>query len=196
MVSEKISSITASLLPSVGKSLYNLRAGDTHSLWNHPALMAPETIEIHSTDLEPAFVIGLTHSGKGVGANLSPQLSWTGVPNATGQLLLVIEDTDVPLPRPIIHTVALLGPNHLALPTGGLAPATRELVFLPASFRRRGYQGPRPIPGHGAHHYGFNLFALANEVTSPDRIQSWRQLLEAVGGTVLARGRLVAVQER
>ncbi|MHB1521908.1 MAG: YbhB/YbcL family Raf kinase inhibitor-like protein [Ferrimicrobium sp.] len=182
---------------AVLKAMYHsFRSGETRSIWNHPSLLAPELISMTSTDFAPGGAIPLIHSGTGVGDNQSPQLAWTGVPPVAEQLLLIIEDTDAPLPRPIIHTIALLGSAHSSLPTGGLSSATASLIFMPASLRRRGYQGPRPLPGHGPHHYGFNLFALATEVVRPDRIRNWHQLINTLDGLVLARGRLIGLQER
>lgn len=181
---------------SIGKLLQGFRSGDGHSVWKIDALTAPETIRLSSQDFKDGGPIPTTHSGKGVGDNLSPQLSWSGTPEATAQLLLIIEDIDVPLPRPIIHTVALLEPSLSDLPTGGLDPKTAGLIFLPASFWRRGYEGPRPLPGHGPHHYGFCLFALSAAISNASEIKNIRQLIEVSSRRVLARGRLIGVQER
>ena len=183
-------------MASIGKLLRDFRSGDQHSVWNRQALLAPETIQLSSGDFNDGGRIPAAHSGKGVGNNLSPQLSWTGTPEVTAQLLLIIEDTDVPLPRPIIHTMALLDPAHSELPTGGLDPKTAGLVFLPASFWRRGYEGPRPLPGHGPHHYGFYLFALPTAISNASKIKNVSQLIEVISGQILARGRLIGVQER
>jgi phosphatidylethanolamine-binding protein (PEBP) family uncharacterized protein len=161
-----------------------------------PALLAPDIIKLLSQDFNDGERIPATHSGKGVGNNLSPQLSWTGTPEGTAQLLLIIEDTDVPLPRPILHTIALLDPTHSELPTGGLNPRTAGLVFLPASFWRRGYEGPRPLPGHGPHRYGFYLFALPAVIVNAIEIKNVRQLIEVISGQIIARGRLIGIQER
>ncbi|WP_181064789.1 hypothetical protein [Nocardia nova] len=84
--------------------------------------------------------------------------------------MLVIEDTDVPLPRPIVHglfggiypgTTELaegaldleVGTPDAAAPTGG----TAEIDFGTGGFRRRSYAEPRPVPGHGRHRYTFQL---------------------------------------
>ncbi|WP_298210581.1 YbhB/YbcL family Raf kinase inhibitor-like protein [Ferrimicrobium sp.] len=180
----------------MGKLLSSLRSGDEHSAWNHPGLMAPERIRVSSQDFDDGGRIPLTYSGKGVGDNISPQLAWTGAPEDSAQLLLIIEDTDVPLPRPALHTIALLEPFHSSLPVGGLDPKTEGLVFLPATLWRRGYQGPRPLPGHGLHHYGFCLWALATRISKPTDIKNFAMLLDRTSGTAIARGRLIGLQER
>ncbi|MGC9155357.1 MAG: YbhB/YbcL family Raf kinase inhibitor-like protein [Ferrimicrobium sp.] len=183
-------------MASIGKLLRGFRAGTQHSVWDLPGLMAPDAIHIASQDFADGGQIPLIHSGKGVGQNRSPELTWSGVPDHTVQLLFIIEDTDVPLPRPILHTIALLEPQHSSLPIGGLDPKTEGLVFLPATFGRRGYEGPRPLPGHGPHHYGFCLWALATKIPKPNEIKNFPMLLDRVSGTALARGRLIGLQER
>jgi len=44
-------------------------------------------------------------AGRGVGDNVSPQLSWDGAPEDTQELVLIIEDPSAPLPRPFVHAV-------------------------------------------------------------------------------------------
>ena len=54
--------------------------------------------------------------------------------------------------------------------------------------------GPRPIPGHGPHHYRFLVLALDQPV--PDRVADHAALLPAIAGHVLARGVLTGTYER
>jgi len=60
----------------------------------------------------------------------------------------------------------------------------------------RNYRGPRPILGHGAHRYVFQLFALAQplQLAGPLTKKALRAALS--GGGVLARGELVGTYER
>jgi phosphatidylethanolamine-binding protein (PEBP) family uncharacterized protein len=65
----------------------------------------------------------------------------------------------------------------------------------------RGYMGPEPIKGHGAHRYVFQLFALPSAIISAEdgaRLDSARPrtVLRAVNGPVLARGRLDGLYTR
>ncbi|WP_243841476.1 YbhB/YbcL family Raf kinase inhibitor-like protein [Mycobacterium sp. DL592] len=116
---------------------------------------------------------------------MSPALSWCGVPQHAATLVLVIEDEDVPLPRPLMHTVAILTAGVDHLDEGALAPGTPGIRFFRTALGR-GYFGPRPIPGHGTHHYRFHLFALSTAV--PDDVRTARELLHVMSGSVIARG--------
>jgi phosphatidylethanolamine-binding protein (PEBP) family uncharacterized protein len=118
------------------------------------------------------------------------------VPTGTEQLLLVIEDTDVPLPRPLLHTIALLDPSRVQLAEGELHAGARGIRFLPASFGSSGYAGPRPIPGHGPHHYGFYLYGLDRAIRPDQEPKSIRKLLAEVAGHVTAKARLVGSYEQ
>ena len=80
---------------------------------------------------------------------------------AAAQLLLVVEDIDVPLAKPAVHCLALIDPTAGHLDPGALSarhpgPGVRVL----RSTVGRGYHGPAPVKGHGPHRYVFQLFAL------------------------------------
>ena len=135
-----------------------------------------------------------TSAGKGVGDNTSPQPSWAGLPPQTRQVVLIIDDVDVPLPRPLLHTVAVIEPDVQHVDTGALQPGTAGMRFIPGSLGQRGYAGPRPIPGHGPHRYRFLVFAL--DQPTPDGVATSKALLKQMAGRVLARGTLTGTYER
>jgi Raf kinase inhibitor-like YbhB/YbcL family protein len=57
-----------------------------------------------------------------------------------------------------------------------------------------GYFGPRPPPGHGPHHYHFELFALDKLLPmGPDT--PLPELLNALKGNTIAKADLVALYE-
>ncbi|MCX5387435.1 YbhB/YbcL family Raf kinase inhibitor-like protein [Streptomyces sp. NBC_00083] len=187
----------------LGRLLKNRRSGDTHAAWNLPNLQGPQLLEVSSTHFDHGDKMPPAHHAKNVGGqNLSPHLAWSTPPTGTAQLLLVVEDTDVPTPRPAVHCVALIDPAVHELQPGALAaeqPAPGVTVLR--SFIGRGYKGPSPIKGHGPHQYSFQLFALAAPLgaapdgTAPDRARP-RALLSSVTAPVLARGRLIGTVER
>ena len=86
------------MIAVVGKLLRNVRAGERRSLLGGSGFAAPYGITVTSTAFTDGGVIPVASAGKGVGDNTSPQLSWTGVPPNTRQLVLIIDDVDVPLP--------------------------------------------------------------------------------------------------
>ncbi|GAB7039508.1 MULTISPECIES: YbhB/YbcL family Raf kinase inhibitor-like protein [Catenuloplanes] len=172
-----------------------LRAGTAHSVWNAPAFQAPETIGVSSSDFADGGPIPDAHvSRRAGGENVSPELTWTAPPYGTAQLLLILEDADVPFPRPLIHTVALLPAETRTLARGGLRPGNPSVRSLRASLGATGYAGPMPPPGHGPHHYEFTLYALERPV--PAGVRSIGAVRRTVDGHVLARGRLTGTYER
>ncbi|MDX3075429.1 YbhB/YbcL family Raf kinase inhibitor-like protein [Streptomyces sp. NPDC088354] len=187
----------------LGRLLNNRRAGETHTAWNLPNLQGPELLTLTSRHFADGGSLPLEHCAKHIGgADRSPHLAWAPLPPGTAQLLLVVEDIDVPLAKPAVHCTALIDPAAGHLEPGALAsrqpgPGVRVL----RSTIGRGYHGPAPIKGHGPHRYVFELFALSAAVdgtpdTTPvDRARP-RALLGAVTAPVLGRGRLTGVFER
>ena len=191
----------------LGTLLKNRRAGEARLVWNQPQLQSAGLLGLTSHQFQDGGPLPLDHVAKPFGGrNLSPELAWSPPPEGTAQLLLVVEDFDVPLPRPAVHCLALITPSDLAsphrLPTGGLsAQEPAPGVTILRSTIGRGYQGPGPIKGHGPHHYAFQLFALATgangtgPAAAPERAKP-RTFLASVTGPVLARGRLTGTFER
>jgi phosphatidylethanolamine-binding protein (PEBP) family uncharacterized protein len=180
--------------PPVGKILYRIRAGEKRSRLSARGLNSAAVLDLTSPAFADGGAIPTKHAGDGVGQNISPALWWAGQPTTIKQLVLVIEDVDVPLPRPLLHTVALMEPHLDRLDEGSLRPGTPALRFIPTAFGRVGYAGPRPIPGHGAHHYRFHLLAL--DQPTPSTVATPRSLLNAITGHVQARGLLTGTYQR
>jgi phosphatidylethanolamine-binding protein (PEBP) family uncharacterized protein len=178
----------------IGKLLRNVRAGEHKSPLAGSGFTAPCDITVTSAAFSDGGTMPVSSAGKGVGDNASPQLRWTGVPPATRQLVLIIDDVDVPLPRPLLHTVAVIEPGVQDVETGALQPGTSGMRFIPGGLGHRGYAGPRPIPGHGPHRYRFHVLALDEPI--PDHITKAKALLKQITGHVIARGVLTGTYER
>ncbi len=104
------------------------------------------------------------------GADQSPPLVWSGVPETAKQLALIVDDPDAP-GRTFVHWVLYgLPPKTTGLPAG--IPRDGNLTKpVPAvqgmnDFRRTGWNGPCPPPGP-AHRYLFTLYALDADLTLP-----------------------------
>jgi hypothetical protein len=186
----------------LGRLLRNRRAGEGGLAWNLPNLGTADTFDVHSPDFEPGGAIPLVCAARRVGGSeLSPALAWPAPSAGTAQLLLVVEDVDVPLRVPIVHCLALLHPAVTQLDRGALvATGAPDGVRILRSSISRGYLGPAPIKGHGPHRYVFQVFALGRAV--PDGVRGRavdtarpRDVLRAAG-EVLARGRLHGCYER
>lgn len=179
----------------LGTILKNRRAGEERLAWNLPGLAGPETLTFASTAFDDRKQIPRENAGKRIGgANLSPELGWSGVPEDTARLLLVVEDTDSPTSRPFVHCVALIDPSRSSVASGELAASGTQVQVLKASMGS-GYRGPEPIKGHGPHHYVFQLFALGSDL--PSELQAAKPAaVLAAAGPVLARARLTGWYER
>jgi Raf kinase inhibitor-like YbhB/YbcL family protein len=173
----------------LGHLIRPLRAGDKGLALNR--VHAPHTIELTSdsftdrSDMPQRF----TADGDGV----EPGLSWRNLPDATAELLLVVQDPDAPLPFPIVHAIVTgIAPNAPGLPQGAWE---RFGAHGPNTFLQRGFLPPAPVPGHGPHHYVFQLFALDRRTRfdAPPHLSS---VIKAIAGHVLACGVLVGQYER
>lgn len=182
------------MIEHLGKLLRGLRAGAHRSPLAGGAFAAPNTITVTSSAFADGGVMPTSSAGKGVGANASPPLRWADPPTGTRQLVLVIDDIDVPLPRPLVHTAAVIEPSVEGVAAGALQPGCPGIRFLRADLGHYGYAGPRPIPGHGPHRYRFQLFAL--DAPIPDTVTTTKSMLAATSGRVLARGTLTGTYER
>jgi Raf kinase inhibitor-like YbhB/YbcL family protein len=178
----------------LGHLLRNRRAGEDSLTWHADGLDAPETLTLTSTDFADGQPMPRRTAGRPVGDNVSPALAWSGVPARTRQLVLIVEDRDVPFSRPIVHATARFAPELPGVQAGDLvagAPHGDGVI----SFRQTGYHGPRPIPGHGPHHYVFQLYALDRPVPGDATLRP-STVVDAMRGHVLARGRLTGTYER
>lgn len=88
----------------------------------------------------------------------------------------------------------MIDPKLDRVPAGALQPGASGIRFVSADLGHRGYAGPRPIPGHGPHHYRFLTFAIDEPIEGT--VTTARALLAAMSGHVLARGALTGTYER
>lgn len=132
------------------------------------------------------------------GDDVSPGLAWSPVGDACSYALLV-EDPDAPRPRPFVHWLAWNIPSSLHELPEGIPRTTRPEAVQGMCQGRNGrgevgYFGPRPPQGDDAHHYHFQVFALDRTLDLPEEAGR-DDLLAAVHGHVLAKGRLVATSK-
>ena len=96
------------------------------------------------------------------GANVSPPLSWTGVPAGTAALALVVDDPDA---RGFVHWIVLDLPGTDGSLPQGVSPTADSPQQGTTSFGKVGWGGP--CPPSGTHHYRFTLTALAAPLGLP-----------------------------
>jgi len=183
--------------PWIGRLLRNVHAGEAKLLSADPPIAAlPRTIALTSTVFADGGTIPRAHAGPGVGGNLSPPLQISAVPNGAVELVLTCEDPDAPLPRPFVHLLAYgLAPGASVLGPGALNNGAGGVIFGQNTGGKAGYAGPRAIPGHGAHRYYFDVYALsrASGLVGGAKLAEVRAVIAAHG---LARGQLMGIFER
>ncbi len=181
----------------LGQSLASVRAGSDKLVIAKLGLA--EAAPLHLTS--PAFGDGarlpdrFTADGDGV----SPPLAWTGEPEGTRSLVLVVEDPDAPAVEPLVHALLFdIAPDTGALAENAIRADDTDAATGEAgrnSYLSAGWLPPDPPTGHGAHHYAFQLFALDTPVDltgHPGR----GKLVEAIEGHVLAAGMLTGTYSR
>jgi Raf kinase inhibitor-like YbhB/YbcL family protein len=181
----------------IGRILRSVRAGERHSASNHGALLGvPEIISLKSEWFLNGTPMPPQSAGIGVGENISPPLSWSGVPAGTVELAIIMEDPDAPLPWPFVHMIAhRISPDKSSLAEGALAHEAIDVAFGRSTAGAQGYMGPRPVPGHGPHRYIFQILALSRRTTfsSAPKLKAF---LGGIAGTVIGRGMLMGTYER
>lgn len=177
----------------IGRMFHNRHAGPEHSILT--LLPVDGRLAVTSTSFPAGGVIPDVHAAALRGGNVSPQLAWTGVPAGTQQLLLVMEDADVPLSRPAIHTAGVFPPTIASFAEGALTPDAAGVRFLSGRFGRVGYHGPYPPANHGPHRYDFIVYALDEPLPETITTSDVEPLAAALTGHVLASGVLSGTHE-
>jgi Raf kinase inhibitor-like YbhB/YbcL family protein len=134
------------------------------------------------------------------GEDVSPPLTWSGQPEGTRELSLIMDDPDAPTPEPWVHWVLYKVPADVqALPEG--LPRTPTLDTPSGALQGKnswggvGCRGPAPPRGHGVHHYHFRLYALDTPLQAARGLDKCG-LTRAMQGHILAEAELIGTYER
>jgi Raf kinase inhibitor-like YbhB/YbcL family protein len=151
----------------------------------------------------PAFApdgeIPARHTCDAESPEVSPPLSWSGVPAGAKSLALIVDDPDAPDPAAPkttwVHWVLYGLPAEDGGLPEGMAPkelpaGTREGIN---DWRKTGYGGP--CPPIGRHRYFFKLYALDTDLPGLSR-PSKAELEKAMAGHVVAEAQLVGTYEK
>lgn len=130
------------------------------------------------------------------GEDLSPPLSWSGVPAEAKSLVLIVDDPDAPDPKAPrmtwVHWVVYnMPPDAAGLGEGGGLPTGAQVGTN--DWKRQSYGGP--CPPIGRHRYFHKLYALDT------RLQGLRQptkaeVEKAMTGHILAEAVLMGTYEK
>jgi Raf kinase inhibitor-like YbhB/YbcL family protein len=129
------------------------------------------------------------------GKDLSPPLSWSGVPSNTRALALIVDDPDAPAGTWVHWVLFNIPAGTRELPPA--VPAHKVLADGAGQgkndFGKIGYGGP--CPPSGTHRYFFKLYALDNELKlEPGATKS--ALVKAMERHILANGQLIGRYKR
>jgi Raf kinase inhibitor-like YbhB/YbcL family protein len=129
------------------------------------------------------------------GDDASPPLVWSGAPSDTESFVLLCDDPDAPLGTwhhwavfnipPAVHGLDKAYPT-----TGALYPqAVNDLGSA-------GYGGPCPPPGHGIHHYHFQLLALNTPSLDLPKLVKCTSVAKAAHPYIVDKAEIIGVYSR
>ena len=146
---------------------------------------------LHNNEIPPNY----TCDGK----DISPELSWTKVPDGTRSLVLVVDDPDAPDPAEPKMTWVHWILYNIPPDTNGLSEGVQTNEFPPGTlqgindWQRTGYGGPCPPIGN--HRYFHKLYAL--DTLLPDLRHPTKVILEkAMEGHIIAHAELIGLYQR
>lgn len=176
------------------------------------ASFSTPNIEVTSPDCGPSneglMDVDHTQDGK----DLLPTLNWSISPavaeavlhESIKEWLIVIEDVDAPLPKPIMHAAFFGIPAsvrkfaHEDLDKEEGKDVLKSGVGYGKNLRNKVYAGPKPLKGHGKHRYFYQVIALGEpldrKAMSP--VPKKDELVRAVEGKVLGWGAWIGIAER
>ena len=130
------------------------------------------------------------------GENLSPHLTWVGVPDGTVSFLLIVDDPDAPA-GVFTHWVLFNIPSsisELEEGAGNQVKTTIGALHGKNDMNKNMYGGPCP-PSGKPHHYQFTLYALDTTLDLAEGVTK-KQALAAIEGHVLAQSTLTGTFKR
>ena len=130
------------------------------------------------------------------GDDISPQLSWSGVPEETKSFALICDDPDAPFMTWVHWVIYDIPANVTELSEGVPKEETLSNGAKQGrnDFRKVGYGGPCPPPG-GPHRYFFKLYALDTALDLEPR-STKKALLKAMEGHILEEAQIIGKFKR
>ncbi len=126
------------------------------------------------------------------GADVSPELRWSGAPDGTKSFALIMDDPDAPVGTFTQGVLFDLPADQASVAEGAHASG----IAGKNDFGRAGYGGPCPPRGHGPHRYIFMLYALDLASLKLKASADRRQVEAALRGHVLAQVHYLGRYER
>jgi len=148
-------------------------------------LVANKTLTVKSSSFESNGSIPAKYTC--TGANISPELTITGIPDGTKSLALIMDDPDAPK-GVFVHWVMWNIPVRDKIAEGSTPGAEGK-----NGKNENKYTGP--CPPSGTHHYHFKIYALNVKLDLPISTDK-EALLKAMDGHIIASGELIGTYEK
>jgi len=159
---------------------------------------------VSSADMADGATLADAQIFEGVGdpgGNLSPQLSWSGFPEATKGFAVTCFDPDAPTGSGFWHWVLFDVPRAVtSLPAGA---GSGDMAGLPAGatharndYGVKGFGGAAPPEGDPPHRYVFAVHAVDTDALGPDSDASPAYVGFNLRFHTIARGLLIPVYGR
>lgn len=116
------------------------------------------------------------------GAGEHPGIHWSGAPDGTKSLALIMDDAAAPITPYIYWIVFDIGPQTTDIQAGQLPPGARQAQN---SKGKVGYDPP--CPSNTGHKYRFTVYALGRVLKLPSHA-SVKSAWEAIAQAAIARG--------
>ena len=126
------------------------------------------------------FPVSFTCHGPGQ----SPSLHWSGAPQGTKSLALLVNDASAPIQPYIYWIVFDMGSQTTGIQAGQVPPGARQADNSKGTDR---YDPPCPV--NGRHTYRFTVYALSRSLSLPDGV-AMKTAWSAIAQAAIARGRL------
>ena len=151
-------------------------------------------LQLHSTAFQHGESIPAKHTGEA--EDVSPQLSWSNVPEGTRSFAVICHDPDAPLVSPngaygYVHWVFYNIPASIS----SLEEGSKDFTEGMTDFGTVGYGGPMPPGGHGLHNYYFWILALDDELELEAGL-TMQDLLARIEPNVIGMNRLIGTYQR
>lgn len=124
------------------------------------------------------------------GSNISPPLNFSGIPQETKSVVLIVDDPDAPRGDWVHWLVWNMAPDIKGIVENG---SPSRAVQGTTDFGRPGYGGP--CPPSGAHRYQFKLYALDTILNLPSTARK-KELENAIAGHILDKASLIGLYQR
>jgi len=148
-----------------------------------PEPKVPLNMQLRSDSFSPGQPIPDKYSA--YGASVSPQLTWSNIPDRTKSFVLLVEDPDAPKATPFVHWLAY------DIPASEISIAEGQQPQGTPGKNDRGstsYYGPKPPSG--THHYHFKIFALDAQLSLPSGADK-DAVMKAMAGHTLGEAELI-----